>query len=240
MSRKRLQPTSFILHHETYNERFLALSDEEKGRLFTAVFEYSINGKVVEQNTGSATMILGHIIARMDEDRSRWHSVCDIRSDAAKEREDKKRAQRAQRAQVCTGCTKGTNRTDNDDDNDEEQYKYSSSNIKDDDVDFKKFEAAWRNLSWRNAHKEYHLTEVKITPPRIMLIKERLADCMNLCNGDLDKAKSMVFRVIKNAGDISCNNWLASEDGKKHANFDKIFGDSNFFFKVYDGNFLKR
>ncbi|MBA1336758.1 MAG: hypothetical protein HPY66_3194 [Firmicutes bacterium] len=71
MNRKK----SFILYHD-YRQHLELLSDEEKGKLLMALFEYSEDG-VIPDFDGMLKMAFSFIKAQIDRDAAKYAAVCE-------------------------------------------------------------------------------------------------------------------------------------------------------------------
>lgn len=74
---------SFVLYSD-YREHLELLTDEEKGRLLMALFDYNENGKNPELN-GITRMAFSFIKAQMDRDAQKYAETCMRRSEAGKQ-----------------------------------------------------------------------------------------------------------------------------------------------------------
>jgi hypothetical protein len=61
---------------------------------------------------------------------------------------------------------------------------------------------------------------------------------MNEYNVTKEKAKDMVFRVIRNAGNTTNKNYLRTDNFRSSVNFDWLFSNSRNFFAVLSGDYL--
>lgn len=116
----------------------------------------------------------------------------------------------------------------------------SSSSIGDEDVDWIKFADEWKKNSWR-VEKNSPLVDLqysKVSESQKQIVKQRIADCMNEYNVTKEKAKDMVFRVIRNAGNTTNKNYLRTDNFRSSVNFDWLFSNSRNFFAVLSGDYL--
>lgn len=74
---------SFILYID-YREHLDLLSDEERGKLFTALFDYAESGSEPDL-TGAARMAYSFIRSQMDRDAASYAETCRKRSEAGKQ-----------------------------------------------------------------------------------------------------------------------------------------------------------
>ncbi|MDT3700766.1 MAG: DUF6291 domain-containing protein [Thermincola sp.] len=65
---------SFILYHD-YRQHLELLSDEDKGKLLMALFDYS-EGGVLPNFDGMARMAFSFIRAQIDRDTDKYSTVC--------------------------------------------------------------------------------------------------------------------------------------------------------------------
>ena len=71
---------SIILHHSQYQAvEAIGLDYEEKGKLFSAIFEYSMNGSVKTELSARASAAFQFIKIRIDEDVAHYQEVCERR-----------------------------------------------------------------------------------------------------------------------------------------------------------------
>ncbi len=75
---------SFVLYND-YQKHVDRLSDDDAGRLFKALFRYSISGEEPELSA-SADIAFSFISAQIDRDSKKWENTRQKRSDAAKKR----------------------------------------------------------------------------------------------------------------------------------------------------------
>lgn len=76
------EKTSFILYSD-YWQHLEILTDEERGRLITAIFAYVRTGEVIEIS-GGAKMAFSFIRSQIDRDTQKWEEVKNARSEAGK------------------------------------------------------------------------------------------------------------------------------------------------------------
>ena len=65
---------SFILH-KSYYKSVESLTMEERGKLFTAIFEYQINGKVTIPLSPLCSMAFSFIQAQFEIDKNKYHDI---------------------------------------------------------------------------------------------------------------------------------------------------------------------
>ena len=108
--------------------------------------------------------------------------------------------------------------------------KSSLSDCSDDaQIDFDKFIQCWNNEA-----VNCNLKQIKyLTDKRKAHLNARLKECVRMCNGDVEKAKEMLFEVIMNAAGSDFLNSKCPQFG----NFDWIFCKPNNFVKVLEGNY---
>lgn len=81
---------SFILYHD-YEEHFNLLTNEQKGMLITAVFQYSKTGKKPNFNhDGALMMSFSFIKAALDRDKEKYEKKCIKNAENAKKRWENK------------------------------------------------------------------------------------------------------------------------------------------------------
>lgn len=85
---------SFIMYLD-YEEHLALLSDEERGRLLSALFEYARTG-IPPELDGMARMAFSFIKAQMDRDAEKWQKTCEARMEAGKKGGCSKSAKRKQ------------------------------------------------------------------------------------------------------------------------------------------------
>ena len=78
---------ALILHHDYY-EVITLLSDEEKGKLLTAIMEYDINGEETEFEDRTLLVLFKQIKRSIDVSHKNYESTCKRRSENAKKRWD--------------------------------------------------------------------------------------------------------------------------------------------------------
>ena len=78
---------ALILHHDYY-EVITLLSDEEKGKLLTAIMEYDINGEETEFEDRALLVLFKQIKRSIDVSHKNYESTCKRRSENAKKRWD--------------------------------------------------------------------------------------------------------------------------------------------------------
>ena len=76
---------ALILHHDYY-EVITLLSDEEKGKLLTAIMEYDINGEETEFEDRTLLVLFKQIKRSIDVSHKNYESTCKKRSENAKKR----------------------------------------------------------------------------------------------------------------------------------------------------------
>ena len=96
MSKKNEGKSSFVLYFDLRTPLEL-LSDEEKGRLFTAIFDYAEYGRMPEFD-GALQMAFAFIKNTLDRDSEKWEDVRERRREAGSK--GGKQAQ-AKRANAC-------------------------------------------------------------------------------------------------------------------------------------------
>lgn len=75
----------YICLYHSYLDAIQALGDAERGRLFTAMLEYSMTGEAPQLN-GNERFIFPMMKAQIDRDRSRYESICQKNSDNGRKR----------------------------------------------------------------------------------------------------------------------------------------------------------
>lgn len=73
----------FLLYYD-YREHLQLLTDEERGKLFTALLDYGATGEAPELN-GSTRMAFSFITSQMDRDAEAYAEKCKKRSEAGKQ-----------------------------------------------------------------------------------------------------------------------------------------------------------
>lgn len=74
MAKKKIIKANFVLYHEDY-EATREFTLEQKGQLWNAVFEYSIQGKVPELDP-QLTVAFRYIRGKLDRDLVKYQEVC--------------------------------------------------------------------------------------------------------------------------------------------------------------------
>ena len=121
----------------------------------------------------------------------------------------------------------------------------SSSSIEDEEdikVDWEKFADVWKDNSWSRKPDSplANLQYGKVREDQKPIIVQRVIDCMKQYGVSIDKAKDMLFKVIKLAGDDTDKNNLRTEGFVSEVNFAWLFRNSKNFFDVLDGNYIKK
>ena len=75
----------YICLYHSYLDAIQALGDAERGRLLTAMLEYSITGEAPQLN-GNERFLFPMIKAQIDRDRSRYDAICQKNSDNVRKR----------------------------------------------------------------------------------------------------------------------------------------------------------
>ena len=75
----------YICLYHSYLDAIQALGDAERGRLLTAMLEYSITGEA-PQLSGNERFLFPMIKAQIDRDRSRYDAICQKNSDNVRKR----------------------------------------------------------------------------------------------------------------------------------------------------------
>lgn len=122
---------SFVLYGD-YSEHIELLNMEERGELFTAIFEYVNLGKTPEFN-GMLKMAFSFIKSQLDRDKERYIEKCEKNKKIAIEREEKRKKQLLNvRERSCTLVTDNDNDndTDTENENDTENDIYINKNNK--------------------------------------------------------------------------------------------------------------
>lgn len=73
------QGVQSIVMYSAYSTYFGLLSVEERGRLITAIFDYSFEGKACSDLSPAANMAFMFIKDQVDRDREKYEKVCDQR-----------------------------------------------------------------------------------------------------------------------------------------------------------------
>ncbi len=73
---------SFVLYCE-YKNNIAILSDEEKGKLFSAILEYADTGIVLDLS-GATAMAFSFIKNQLDINREKYLATCEKRKEASK------------------------------------------------------------------------------------------------------------------------------------------------------------
>lgn len=117
---------SFILYHD-YEEHFDLLTNEQKGMLITAVFQYSKTGKKPNfDHDGALMMSFSFIKAALDRDKEKYEKKCKKNAENIKRRWEDKTVDTTVYDRIQSNTTvydyipSDTNYTDNDMDNDNE------------------------------------------------------------------------------------------------------------------------
>ena len=79
---------ALMIHHDYY-EVISLLSDEEKGKLLSAIFEYDINFTETEFEDRTLLVLFKQIKRSLDANREHYESTCKKRGESAKKRWDK-------------------------------------------------------------------------------------------------------------------------------------------------------
>jgi hypothetical protein len=101
---------SFILYHDTY-EKIRTLPLVDLGILFKMIYEYEINGIMLDTDNSVIKMAFSFIRAELDRNRQRYVSVCNRNKNNIKKRYTKTTTGKS-------GIPKPTKSTDNDNDTD--------------------------------------------------------------------------------------------------------------------------
>lgn len=75
----------YICLYHSYLDAIQALGDAERGRLLTAMLEYSITGEAPQLN-GNERFLFPMIKAQIDRDRTRYDAICQKNSDNVRKR----------------------------------------------------------------------------------------------------------------------------------------------------------
>ena len=73
------QGVQSIVMYSAYSTYFGLLSVEERGRLITAIFDYSFEGKACSDLSPAANMAFMFIKDQVDRDREKYEKVCEQR-----------------------------------------------------------------------------------------------------------------------------------------------------------------
>lgn len=85
---------SFVLYHDLRAPLAL-LSDEQRGKLFLALFDYSIDGVVPEFDEGTTTMAFAFVRNALDRDSAAWAAKSEKRAEAGRKGGKQTQAKRA-------------------------------------------------------------------------------------------------------------------------------------------------
>ena len=96
---------SFVLYNSFY-EPLKSLSNEQLGRLFKAIFNYTINGEVTQEN--DIIIAFMFIKDQLDRDSSKWQEIRKKRSEAGKRHKGNQYSKMEQMEQVFQNGTNGT------------------------------------------------------------------------------------------------------------------------------------
>ncbi len=232
---------SFILYND-YHRHINRLSDEDAGRLFKAIFVYSMTGEVPPLSD-SADMAFSFIQAQLDRDREKFAEVCRRRSENVRKRwereksaADKACAEESGNTNVYNCIQSDSTYTDNENENENENENVNEnvnengndinisargSSLPDIKQEAKKILEAYRQLC-----PEFtgvgSLTHKRICSVELLLNRYG-ADTIRSV---LRKAHSSSFLRGKNP-----RGWTAT--------FDWIINEENFL-KVRDGNYDDR
>lgn len=114
---------SFILYHD-YRQHLALLSDEERGRLLMALFDYA-ETKTVPELSGAVLMAFSFIKAQMDRDDARYEETVEKRRNAGRQggrppkqtetQESTEKQEKAKKANAFSGKQTKAKKPDNDD-----------------------------------------------------------------------------------------------------------------------------
>ena len=93
--------TSFVLYHDL-REPLELLSDEERGRLLSAIFEYSMTGALPEFS-GALQLAFAFVRTALDRDAAAWEDKVQKRREAGRAGGRRTQARRANAAFACSG-----------------------------------------------------------------------------------------------------------------------------------------
>ena len=80
---------SFLLYYD-WQELFSTLTNEEKGILLSAMFDYQCNGIIFESENKLLQGIFNYIVSRFNSDREKYEATCKKNSENAKKRYENK------------------------------------------------------------------------------------------------------------------------------------------------------
>lgn len=100
---------SFIIYKE-WEEFVRELpTDSDRGKLFMALFEYSITGEQPKDFTGELKMVFLMMRNAMDRDGQKWERICETRSSNGKKGGAPAGNQNAKQAKQANGCLNNQN-----------------------------------------------------------------------------------------------------------------------------------
>ncbi len=85
---------SFVLYHDLRAPLAL-LSNEQRGKLFLAIFDYSIDGVVPDFDDGTTTMAFAFVRNALDRDSAAWAAKSEKRAEAGRKGGKQTQAKRA-------------------------------------------------------------------------------------------------------------------------------------------------
>lgn len=109
MEQSKCKPKAFTVFLDTY-EQIKLLSIKERGELFTALYEYAINGKLTTSDSGTVQMAFSFLRAQIDRDFKKYEATCERNRANANSR---KQSSRNQSLPVASSCTQYKDKKEN-------------------------------------------------------------------------------------------------------------------------------
>lgn len=112
----------------------------------------------------------------------------------------------------------------------------------DDGIDWDKLLDEWAKNQWNNKPGSplQCLQHGKFRDEQKEVIRERVHDCMAQYKSSYETAKSMLYKVLLQASDVTDKNYLRSNDFRSKVNFNWLIRNKKNFFDVLDGNYLRK